>query len=331
MISNVQKKHKLIKKNGIEYYTIDGMDKIHAEMLRLLKLVDKIAIENNISYWIAGGSMIGVARHRGFIPWDDDLDIELLKVDYIRLIKCLTEYCKNNDDVFLFYPAPQEYNCCNFFASTNCFLRAQGSPSVYPVKVDIRPYNCIKDTEENIIDNNKIKDIANRFVFGKSHGFVSDEEFSKIDSKTFFKYYNEEYGLYDAKKEDAILVPPYYEYSINFEFNYNHLFPLVKSKFEDMLTNIPKEYDYILGRIYGDYMKLPQIKHRVPTSCEFISKKMPFRLYLWYFRHNNYSRLRNLLYRFIFLAYLHGVSNIIKYKYFEKKVQIDSNYEEAEW
>lgn len=331
MISNIQKGHKLVRENGIEYYTIDGMDKIHAEMLRLLKIIDKIAIENNISYWIAGGSMIGVARHQGFIPWDDDLDIELLKVDYIKLIKCLTDYSNNHNDAFIFFPAPQEYHCCNFFASKKHFLRLQGSSSVNPVKVDIRPYNCIKNTEINLAENKVIKDIANMFLFGRSYGFASAEEFMGKDSMSFFKKYNTEYGLYDATKDDAILVPPYYEYSMDFEFKYKHLFPLVRSSFEDTMTYMPKEYDYILSSIYGDYMSLPKIYHRVPASCEYLLKDIPEKLYNGYFAYRSSRGLKTKFDHLCFLLYLYGPINFMKYRFFEKKVKIGSNYEQAEW
>lgn len=87
MLSDKQKKHILVNRDGLKYYTVEGLEKVHEEMLRLLLIIDTIAKENNIPYWIDGGSLIGIVRHKGFIPWDDDLDISLLKKDYLRLIK----------------------------------------------------------------------------------------------------------------------------------------------------------------------------------------------------------------------------------------------------
>lgn len=79
MLSDKQKKHILVNRDGLKYYTVEGLEKVHEEMLRLLLIIDTIAKENNIPYWIDGGSLIGIVRHKGFIPWDDDLDISLLK------------------------------------------------------------------------------------------------------------------------------------------------------------------------------------------------------------------------------------------------------------
>ena len=60
-------------------------------MLELLDAVDCICKKHNIPYWLSSGTLIGAARHNGFIPWDDDLDIEILRSDYLRLIKILPQ------------------------------------------------------------------------------------------------------------------------------------------------------------------------------------------------------------------------------------------------
>ena len=54
-------------------------------MLEILKFVDRVCVENDIPYWLSSGTCLGAVRHGGFIPWDDDVDIELLEHDYRRL------------------------------------------------------------------------------------------------------------------------------------------------------------------------------------------------------------------------------------------------------
>lgn len=60
--------HFLVDNGKFEYYSFEGLPEVHVEMMRLLKIIDRVARANNIPYWIDGGSLIGAVRHKGFIP-----------------------------------------------------------------------------------------------------------------------------------------------------------------------------------------------------------------------------------------------------------------------
>ena len=72
-------------------YNPDGSDlrRLQLHMLDLLVEFDRICRKNDIDYWLEYGTLIGAARHGGFIPWDDDLDVTLLKKDRKKLIEAL--------------------------------------------------------------------------------------------------------------------------------------------------------------------------------------------------------------------------------------------------
>ena len=80
-------------------------------MLRILKTVDSICKENNISYWLDSGTLLGAARHGGFIPWDDDIDIMMLREDY-ELFKEIAkkelpeDMFLQNQDTDIYYDMP---------------------------------------------------------------------------------------------------------------------------------------------------------------------------------------------------------------------------------
>lgn len=54
-------------------------------MLEMLKKIDRLCRDNGINYWLSSGTCIGALRHGGFIPWDDDVDIEMFEEDFIKL------------------------------------------------------------------------------------------------------------------------------------------------------------------------------------------------------------------------------------------------------
>ena len=78
---------------------------LQLRILKILLAVDKVCKEHNLRYYIMAGTMLGAVRHKGFIPWDDDLDIGMPRADYDLLMSHSEEWlpqpyeavCAEND------------------------------------------------------------------------------------------------------------------------------------------------------------------------------------------------------------------------------------------
>ena len=66
-------------------------EEIKEHQLEILDFIDDICKKNNIPYFLSYGSMLGAVRHKGMIPWDDDIDISLYREDYNKLIDSINK------------------------------------------------------------------------------------------------------------------------------------------------------------------------------------------------------------------------------------------------
>ena len=82
------------------------------ELLRMLLIVAEICNRHNIKWWLSSGTLLGAARHKGFIPWDDDMDIVLMKNDYKKLEDIL---CAYESDEFIFHCQRTDVEYVNWF------------------------------------------------------------------------------------------------------------------------------------------------------------------------------------------------------------------------
>ncbi len=113
-------------------------DELKRIQLDILRNVHKFCLEHNINYSLAYGTLLGAVRHKGFIPWDDDIDIMMLRNDYDRFIKE--------------YPESDEYGLCCFEKDTNypySFAKVQDKKTSL-IEFCEYPYAIMKISEEKV-------------------------------------------------------------------------------------------------------------------------------------------------------------------------------------
>lgn len=302
---------KLTKDRDLQYYVVDGMDVVKKEMLRLLNVIDEICVEYKLKYWIDGGTLIGAVRHGGFIPWDDDIDISMLKPDYLILIRELENRTSLvNAKEYLWYSGNNKnQHCCNYLCSKmNLYGRPKGTFGFVPIKLDIRPINIIENSEESIRLNKELREIANEWIFGKSYIPLSNisDNYRKLSKNDFFKFYNEEYGI--KEYSEGLLALPYYEFATDTLYPKDSFKEVIRKSFENQMTFILQNYDSYLKALYGNYMELPPLENRVPAQYEYISFDLPFKMIINILQ--NPSRYKTI--RLFNSLKLYGIKNFIR-------------------
>lgn len=252
--------------------------KEHKEtLIKMLDFINKICVKNNINYTLIGGSLIGAVRHKGIIPWDDDIDIGLLHDDYVKLLELLR---KNENQEFKLFD-----DCVDGYYYPYAKLVSQKTILVeenlkkienYGAFIDIFEYNY---THENYKKRKqhykriKIKQtlIGGYFNIRKDKNILRNIRRMVCDLlgiKFILKLYNKEVHRYNEKKTDY-LISNWPQYGMQKEImkrEYFEEFMLVK--FDGIDAMITKKYDEMLKDAFGDYMTPPPIEKRIAHNIK---------------------------------------------------------------
>ena len=242
-------------------------------------LISDIFDKNDIKYYLSYGSMLGALRHKGFIPWDDDLDICVMKDDYDRAISILQRelpsnivvHNKSNDAIYwLDFTKVRLLN-----SETFCALWPDDNKFRYKgICLDI--YRCWSEQQ------NKFTHIIKKYKSARQwHLEQLLEPNKKIKKKIrnllavicYFSAYMciKPFEIVCPSKkmivrDPELMIPP---------FEDKWLFPLRKVPFNGRLCPIPNNAEGILESQYGDWRQYPDPKHRRVhyTSVKIWDKK----------------------------------------------------------
>ncbi|MCY9529210.1 LicD family protein [Paenibacillus alvei] len=259
-------------KKKINYLQLNDeqLKKLQNDMLSMLLEVDRICRKYNITYFLSYGTLIGAIRHNGYIPWDDDIDIQMFREDYEKFC----EVCKGELNTEKFFLQNQttdrHYNWVygKLRLKNTSFVRAgqEHMKQHDGMFLDILPLDYIS--------RNKYRQNVSFFICKLCRKVLWSRVGKKSESNMFSRllYYAvsfiprrlailifEHFAKRDNKKETSLLAShntfaqiykrEWYAESIRVEFEGHTFFA-------------PKGYDYILSLIYGNYMELPSAEKR---------------------------------------------------------------------
>lgn len=193
-------------------------------MTRLLLVFDFICKKYKIPYWLDYGTLLGAVRHKGFIPWDGDIDISMLHSDYKRLEKIILD---NKDDIHDIL----KRNNINF--QNDDTDKKWGKIRLSDIVAKLRD-------SKSCYDKNNVKNKLMLYDGFQVDIFVCKKKDNKV------RY------LVGEKIANYI------------DIEYNDIFPLKKIVFENHKLPVMNNYKKILKKTYGDYMKYPRPGKRYP-------------------------------------------------------------------
>lgn len=259
-----------------------ALDDYHEVMLGIMKAVHNFCVENNIRYSLIYGTLLGAVRHKGFIPWDDDMDIGIPRPDYDRLVSLLNSGKKIGDYYYhLHYTNSENYfyqiiRICDDRTEVNPkYVRKRiekmgvwvdifpvdGVPALTPAGIFRRIRLFINKNFQNadIYAIKEKKGICNKFkllsvkIFpnAKKRNYLID----RLLRETPFEKAKKVGDVQD--KHEQVHPRPQSDYS-----------NLVLLPFEDTSFYAISTWDSYLRDVYGeDYMQLPPESKRITHSA----------------------------------------------------------------
>lgn len=253
---------------------------LQKELIKMLKWFNDFCEEKKLTYYSVGGTLLGAVRHKGFIPWDDDIDVAMPREDYNKLIKIIGN--KIISHYMLETPSsPYEDYCypyCKLYDINTTLVEHYNVPLVRGIFLDIFPLDGV--------GNDKKSGLKWYKSIQHSYNFYLTRVAAKRKGRSFIK----NFAITVSQKIPNVVVDNVkfrnkldkkcQKYSFNKSkwggnllgnWGEKEIVPLkyfgipTKYQFEEIMLYGPENYDGYLTCIYGDWRKLPpkekQISH----------------------------------------------------------------------
>lgn len=277
-----------------EYENIDELRKLQRAIASVLFDFVKVCEELDINYFAYGGTCIGAVRHKGFIPWDDDVDVAMLRSDYEKFLREAPallgdKYRIDNSRTQANYPSPFSYLA--LVDTVNIPEAFETCEWVRSIGIDIFPLDRVSEVQSTrrrqlrgtwfwgrlgflratprpYLPFDGAKRHLVYFVCGIAHRLLT---LFRISPQFIQDMWEKCATL--ANDEDTRLVADFSDrHPLTWSFTLQEIFPLVDGEFNGREIKLPREWDKLLTRQYGSYMELPpeeQRKNHYPVCLDF--------------------------------------------------------------
>lgn len=277
-------------------YSPEILEKLHKIQLRILEDFINVCEKYNLTYFAVYGTAIGAVRHHGFIPWDDDIDVGMLREDYDRFFEIFEK--ELGDKYYLLTPETDGRYAC-----TVTHLQRKGTRFVSEMSQDLKCEQCIfmdifpfdyvaEEKKEQILQGRNTNFWGKMlFLSGTAYPLIPYDGIKKeiaslickiihyilkgvrIKPRWLYKQYIKAARKYNNSEKKSQYVTSFeYVGCLKDKVKKEALFPIKKLPFENLIINVPANNHEFLTKVYGDYMQLPPVDKRVnhmPLEIEF--------------------------------------------------------------
>lgn len=255
-------------------------DKYIEKLLLTMKAFDAFCEKHNLKYIAAFGTILGAVRHKGLIPWDDDVDAYMLRPDYERFLKLKKEalqshYCiQDINDKGYYLPYAK------FSDANTSIWEVKELECIIGVFIDVFPLDLVSD---DIAYCQQLQDKYRNLVYKYQ---IAISKFTPFNVQPFAnakmllkaKLRGKSYFLKRIRKIEAEIMAVKGDNVFVYECDKQvtkYLVPLewfenpVRIPFEDWTIPVPRDYDGFLKLYYGDYMTPPPVENRVTQHFHY--------------------------------------------------------------
>lgn len=256
-------------------------------LLQTYKRFDDFCQEHQLVFYAAYGTMIGAIRHHGFIPWDDDLDVFMLRKDYDRFVELRSELKDPSYKISIFLDGESPYPFAKFYTTKGTIWEYSQFPFIIGPWIDVFP------VDEGDMDDENANKVLERFhyimwKYRKSLAYASWGEIARdflhinfmdgaiktVKKVRYAPFKNHYINQMESVINDIRVIKgnTYRCYSTaltNEVFEKEWFKEAVRVPFEDTTIPVPTGYHEFLTALYGDYMQLPPVAKRVNHPAYF--------------------------------------------------------------